>query len=432
MNGDIPGRLNANLQDRLNNAVRNRLSNQQSQAVLELRGRINERRLAKAVRLLLDAEPILGCRFIEEKHRPYWQRFDDLEDREWFSMEKTPDRRKAVYGFLTMPLDGEQQVKVKLIRSAPNDTLCVKISHACCDGGGLKAYQHMLADIYTRLSRDGSYALERRAGGRTDQNHILCKVGMANIINNWRSGQNALQPTWSFPSGAGESGGPRVSVRRLSGPRLKALSTYAKERGATLNDLFLTAFYRTLFEMAGSRPGTPREILVTVDLRRYLGDGDENAVNNLTGAVSARIAPVPGESFVETLSRVAAATAEMKSKLPGIQMAFFLGFLSLLNYTQTLGFVRGLKKRLVQTGKCSPILSNVGFISRSTIWFGKTPVVDAYQVSPAIYPPGFMLGVCTYNNRLTFTVSYCEPGTPREKVERFLDTLLKELESCGD
>lgn len=422
----------ANVQDRLIYAARNRLLNLQNQAVLELKGRLNENRLARAVRLSIEAEPILGSRFIERKYHPYWQRFIDLDSIEWFSLEETLDKQKAINRFLTTPLNNEheQQLKVKLIRSKENDTLCVKISHACCDGGGLKAYQQILAGIYTQLSNDEDYTLGLNVGVRRDPNYILGNLGIVNLINAWEPKQAPLQPTWAFPFCPCEPDEQMITIRRLSSKYVEALSSYAHKRGTSMNDLVLTAFYRAMFIMLDPPPGKPKEILITVDLRRYLRDGKANAINNLSSAVSARISRVPGESFEKTLARVSAATAQIKRKQPGIHVAVLFGLLSLLSYEQNGNFVRGIKKWLMQTGKCSPVLSNVGSISKSTIWFGKTPVVDAYQVSPAIYAPGFMLGVCKYNSYLTFTVSYYKPCTPQEKVEQFLEIILHELKSC--
>jgi len=197
-----------------------------------------------------------------------------------------------------------------------------------------------------------------------------------------------------------------------------------------MNDLLLTAYYRALFELIMPPPGKPREILITVDLRRYLQAVKANEINNLSSAVAARLLRVAGEPFEKTLARVSAIMSEIKRKQPGIHVAALFGLLSLLSYAQTFNVVDGIKKWMLQTGKSSPILSNVGSISPSTIWFGKIPVTDAYQVSPAIYAPGLMLGVCTYNNRLTFTVSYYQPGTPQEKVERLLEIMLQELKAC--
>ncbi|MDA8336816.1 MAG: condensation domain-containing protein [Peptococcaceae bacterium] len=424
--------LPANTQDRLINAARHRFSDWRHHAVLELRGRLNENRLSRAVRLSLDAEPILGSRFMADRYRPFWQQYSDPDGIEWFALEKAIDKAKAINEFLAVPLAGkhDQQAKIKLIRARDNDVLCIKMSHACCDGGGLRAYQHILSEIYTCLDKGGNYSLAFPTAARRDQNSILGKLGPGNLLKACMQGPALRQPTWAFPSRACEPERALLSVRRLPGRYVQALADFAEKNGASTNDLILAAYYRALFKMIDPPYGKPQEILITLDLRRHFGADRVDAVNNLSSAVATRIAREPAESFAETLAKVSRGMTAAKSNLPGIAVAVLFGLLSLLSYEQNVAMVQRLKSFMDQTGRFSPILSNIGNISKSTIRFGPTPVEDAYHVSPALYAPGFMLGACTYNNRLTFTVSYYEPGTPRDKVEEFLDALLVELDSC--
>ncbi|WP_160328949.1 hypothetical protein [Syntrophomonas wolfei] len=47
----------------------------QIQAVITFDQHLDTEVLKAAVMLSLDAEPVLGCRFVEDEKRPYWQRF---------------------------------------------------------------------------------------------------------------------------------------------------------------------------------------------------------------------------------------------------------------------------------------------------------------------------------------------------------------------
>ncbi len=49
------------------------------QLVTDLDGPADPERLGRALRLLLDAEPVLGCRFVPAPHKPYWARLKDWE-----------------------------------------------------------------------------------------------------------------------------------------------------------------------------------------------------------------------------------------------------------------------------------------------------------------------------------------------------------------
>jgi NRPS condensation-like uncharacterized protein len=58
--------------------------------------------------------------------------------------------------------------------------------------------------------------------------------------------------------------------------------------------------------------------------------------------------------------------------------------------------------------------------------FGGLLTVKGYITSPIMYPPGFMLGVCTYNEEITLSIGYCGQENHR-LVESFLDVYLEEL-----
>lgn len=62
------------LQDQFNYAARYGISNYTLQAVIRFGNRLDEVKLARAVRLSTDAEPVLGCLFVERDDSPFWQR----------------------------------------------------------------------------------------------------------------------------------------------------------------------------------------------------------------------------------------------------------------------------------------------------------------------------------------------------------------------
>ena len=65
----------ATWQDCLNYSVRYvRFTNSTIQAVIHFRDKLDAVRLARAVKLSVDAEPVLSCKFIEREDRPFWQR----------------------------------------------------------------------------------------------------------------------------------------------------------------------------------------------------------------------------------------------------------------------------------------------------------------------------------------------------------------------
>lgn len=426
----IPDVLPANVSDWINYAARYGSSNCQIHAVLEFQGRLDAARLAQAIRLSVDIEPILGCRFIEAPHHPYWLRLVDLDAIHWCSLEETRDKETALRRFLGKPFDLEHdpQVLVKLIRSGENDSMCIKLNHACCDGGGLKEYLELLAGIYTRLGDDKGFEAKPNVLGKRDLSRLFKELGMVDPRTAWDPKLAEQKPTWAFPWQPGQPVGPQFSVRRLFSQHVHALSTYAQKRRATVNDLILTAFIRALFQMVKPLPGEPMEVLLTVDLRRYLPGGRAEAICNLSGLTSVGITRIPSESFEATLSRVVPLKLKgIKRNRPGVFGAIGFELLEGLSFRETLQILQGSRQQAIESGKCSPTLSNLGIISRSPLQFGEIVVRDAYGFSPAFHAPAFMLVAGTYNQVLTFTVSYYEPTTRREDVEQLLSLISSDL-----
>ena len=45
--------------------------------IVDFDNKINQKQMQKALRLLLDAEPVLGCRLVEHWRKAYWERLSD-------------------------------------------------------------------------------------------------------------------------------------------------------------------------------------------------------------------------------------------------------------------------------------------------------------------------------------------------------------------
>ena len=439
---DNPDILPANGHDIYNYVARYGLANHQLQAIMKLDGRLDFEKLSKAVRLSVDEEPVLGCRFIESEP-PYWKRLNNLDEVRFCSLEKTDNPNAAVKRFLesTLDMDKDPMVKVKLIRSDHYDTLCIKVNHACCDGTGTKEYIQLLSGIYSAIVRNnGIFVTKPKKRGRTDQDRLLNELGIKDLDAAWIPGSDISTPTWSFPWKPASSSNTCIEVCRLCGGQLDRMASYARETKATINDLILTAYYRAMLEMGKPAYGVPMEIPITVDLRRYLPDGRTEAIRNFSGGLSTRLPMLENEAFSDTLSRLVPMMIEIKSGNPGLQSAIGLERIEGINFHETLAyyqvttqFIKNSSQCIPYCGdKCIPTLSNLGFISKDLFNFGECVVTDAYIVPPVVRAPGLLLMVGTYNGIITLAAGFYEGTVDREAVRRLLDKIRDELmEGCG-
>ncbi|MHB8893686.1 MAG: hypothetical protein ACYC99_00705 [Candidatus Geothermincolia bacterium] len=417
-----PSRFKASLMDQAEYLDRI-ICNQQIQCVLELDGRVDESRLERALRLAMDAEPVLGCRFVEGRLAPHWQRRDDLDQVELFSVEECSDETDLsdrMTRFLLAPGDPRTDplVRVKVLRSE-RDTVCVKIDHIAADTGGARDCLHLLCDLYEDIDR-----APRRwpANPAVDRGlrQVLGKFTTREKLSALRFG-NPSAPAWGFPFGGNGSGDRAFAVRRIPPADFAALKGFGESHGATVNDCLLASYFSALFELADLPQGAKCTIRVPIDLRRYLEGETAGAVCNLTGQMFPALERVRGESFEGTLARARDAMNVLKANLPGIGAAIAVAGLM----TPRVHYVSKIYKHMVaheaRTGMCDPYLSNMGVLSPERLRFGDIGVRDAYFVSPLQWAPGFLLGASTFRGTLTLTVGYADARANAPVVESFLD-----------
>jgi len=420
-----------------NYVARYGMGNYQIQAVMKLDDRIDFDKLSAAVRLSVDAEPVLGCRFVEHAP-PYWKRLKDIDNIMFCSIEETDNTEEAVRMFLESPLDMDldPMVKVKLIRSEQCDTIGIKLNHTCCDGAGAKEYIHLLSRIYSDTAcKNGAYVPEPSIRDDKDHIKVFKNLGIKHPkLDN--SVVEAPRTAWPFQwKSAGQKNITPFVVCRLPDRMLDSLSKYGKERGAKINDLIVTAFYRAMFKISRPPYRVPMDIGLTIDLRRYLPDNRASAIRNLSGGIVLRIARLKDEPFDGTLARVVSLMNRKKSKNPGYQCATGAEHAEVLNFYQFLAFAKFISKAsdvfLRNCYFCSPGLSNVGIISKTLIKFGDSTVIDAYIIPPVIRMPGIMIVASSYNGKLTFATGYYKGSVRKENLEKLLDGIRRELiEGC--
>ncbi|PKM78140.1 MAG: hypothetical protein CVU90_03710 [Firmicutes bacterium HGW-Firmicutes-15] len=418
----IPNTLPVNGQDRFEYILKYEI-----QAVTTFDQHLDVDILKKAVRLSLDAEPVLGCRFIEDEKQPYWQRFERPDEMQWFEFVTKDNKKEATQQFLKSPFthDG-QQVNVRLIRTEDGDTLCIKISHACSDAAGLKEYLDLLAGIYSNLQKNSIFKPNPNQG-RRDQKHYFDALGVKEPLALFDPQAQVLPPTWAFPHHGVEKKEMHIAMRRFRDGAFDRIVNFGENRKVTITSVILTALYRSMFELLKPPIGEEMGICVTVDLRKAFIGSPDQAICNLSVGIYPRITRVEEESFTETLQRVSSSIEVLKNDRAGLLNAIGLEVWGTIDYSQTLSQMQAIIQWTVETDKSHPLLSNVGVIN--PLQFGQIVATDAYIVTPIVVPPGFMLGVSTYNKTLTLEVSFCEPSHRTEDVEAFMDLMEKELSS---
>src|SRR5581483_2852290 len=287
----------------------------------EFAGRLDELALRKACELLLDVEPVLAYRLDGEPSRPRWVRLPARE-RTVFTVA---DREDAYEALRCTRLDETRgpQLAVCLRPRGAGDRLLVKLAHLVGDGVSLQLLVARLAALYSSLLLDPTCRPRPRGLKPRDPREILASVPrlvrLGALVRFALFMAPRLRPrgTHRLPLPQQPAGPWRPVVRHVRSPSLSFVATYGKERGATVNDVFLAAAYRAL-AAEGWDGASGLRIVITVDLRRWcLPPEHATTIANLSAWDCPYLVRDLGRSFDETLARVSALTRRRKDSRPG-------------------------------------------------------------------------------------------------------------------
>lgn len=420
--------------------------------ILTFEGRIDFPRLKRAVRLSLDAEPILGCRLIYDPIIPWWERRRDLDDLENCRLVQTEDVERSINAFLTTPLDPfvDPQIQLCVFRKS-EDILVVNINHMIMDAGGGKEYLHLLADLYNRLREDPDFKPAANLAGtrslrqvsrqftllqkakvvrrslrdlKSDSFHLLEKIHLK--TGRRKGASNPVASDWGLPLKYGNMKDRTYILRKIPAPVVRRLKEYARSHGATLNDAMLTAFYRAIHEQFAPHPEESMRVRATADLRRYLPGNRGEALCNLTNYVHVNLGRCLGTSFPETLVRVRDRMLSLKADFIGlgdlpISVAFkFIPFW----FTQELARLDSMHWK---NAKPVPTYSNVGELRSDLLHFDGLPIINACLTGPITYAPAFILGITGFKGTLTLNAGITNAAQNGPILNRLFDGMEKEI-----
>jgi NRPS condensation-like uncharacterized protein len=393
----------------------------------------DEARVMRAVRLLVDAEPVLGCRFVVDG-MPRWERMDDLDSRVTLEVLPSSDPASDAAGFVAAGLDPREgpQVRAVILRGADGDTLVLKTTHVALDGGGLKQMLYMIGRLYRALGDDPSYVPAPDPRPRSLES-IAKTASFTDRLKAVRFRRNFPRTDWSVP-GIGGEGEPVYMADVIEPTDFGPLAAYGKAHGATVHDLLLAAYFRTLFVELKPAPGAHTPISMSADLRPWLPKDAVMPLANLPATWAVTVTPMDGEGFAGTLARVVERTRAWKASDVGRTRAVesVLGewLVRLFGMKTLRRHWRMITRALEGTGY--PSLTNIGEIDGTILDFGEgVPIDDAYLFGPIGYPGGLIVTVSTFRRRLRLSVGIDARSTDVGLARRVLDGLTEELRTVA-
>ncbi|MDR3552358.1 MAG: hypothetical protein P4L75_04460 [Clostridia bacterium] len=397
-----------------------KFNDHQARCVIRLGTHIDEGRLRQAVDLLGGVFPLLGCRFVEGAGRPRWESAGFTAGDMVFvnETEQAEDEIQRVLCSRTDEFSGPQ-LKIHIIRSKHTDTLCLIINHMLCDGAGFKKLLYLLSSIYSRLGDDPCYKPGEEAGSRSARQVLRAfdRRGRAKIFFQ-RYGLSRHDDRIVFGLD-GDRSKPFIVTHTVARERFQSVKSYAKQHGATVNDVILAAYLRALHQIL---PGRTAAVQCVLDIRKFLPEKESEGICNLTSNLVCDIGPDVGARFDDTLIKVKQAMDAEKERSSSLHLILLL---------ETVFRVMPYRvaKFAVSKGYRNPPLamSNIGIIDDSRLSFDDIPITGAFITGSIKYSPLFMLSLSTFNDEVTLSAGFHGTQADREKISKFLGLLDEEL-----
>jgi len=397
-------------------------------AVVTFDGILDEPRLRRALRLMLDAEPVLACRFEPDSKPPVWRRLDHIDEGSLLRLAQSSDPAADATSFVAESFDPRQgpQVLGALFRGEGGDTLAIKTAHVAVDGGALKEMLYLLGEAYRSLDVDPNWEPEPNLNGVRSPR---AKAGYREWFAALRQSRVVAPPTdWGDTDFVGDGSAAYLSSA-VEPMTFRAAAEQGRTVGATVNDIILTAYYRVLWRLLDPAAGDRTPLQVSCELRKHLPEGTKTALSNISSAWSISLSRIEGEAFDATLKRVVESTTAWKRSGAGRAGAIAMPLLTSLTRRQGLG---SLRKQMVKgfsdatSGKGYPTLTNIGIIDEGDLDFGGPRIADAWLLGPI--GSEVVLTASTYRDRLHLTLGAEAGAIEKHSRSKVVDEVAGEID----
>lgn len=403
--------------------------------VLDFAEALDPERLSAALRRLIDADPVLGCRLVVEGDRLEWRRRDDLDAVASVLVEHYDDPDPPLIAMLApQPGADVPNIRVRLLRGPGGDRLIVAVSHGVADGAAARTCVQRLAEIYERLGTDPDWRPEPNPASRDSFAwarglgwwRIVAMIGR-DICEARAMARPCHGPQRGFDAFMAAPLDRPAFVRHvIPADRLKRLDAFAADRKVSRNDMLVAALARVFPAHFPGPPGAPFRVMLTHDLRRFAEVEPRPAVCNLGGVAALTLAVDPAMPPDAVLAAVRRAMAQARDTFSGVPNPL----------TQRL-FARmahGRKARLLDKmmGKgfakpVAPVLTNVGRLMPGRFRFGGQVPVSMFLAGTANPLPLVVIAATEYAGTLSLSMSFQEGDLPREAVAALLAALADAL-----
>jgi len=382
--------------------------------------RLDTAALRNAADAILRVHPLLACVFNVRRHR--WEAAGFAAGDVVREFDGGGDARVQECLLASIDETREPQLKLFLIHQAGGDELCAVINHMVCDGAGVKEALYELAKFYSCLITGENSPPQPVAPGSRCFRRLIKPLGLrCRLKALWspaRPCKRVPAPLIPFRGGHGR---PALVTERLETETFSSLYAYAKNHGASMNDMLLTATLRALHGITGRDVVT---LPCPVDLRRFATPGQRFDLCNLTGNYWCSLDLRTPEPFADTLRRVAIQMRAQKNSVACLkEPMLFHALYSILPFS----LLRRLFPRLGGVPVTS--FSNLGVLSEERLRFAGCEIADAYLATAVKRPPYYQLSLSTWRGACTLSSCVDASAEDAEVARQVLIKVIEEIKA---
>lgn len=227
-----------------------------------------------------------------------------------------------------------------------------------------------------------------------------------------------------FPFPTEGNGTLRLVAASIPAELMKEGRMRAKEMGATVNDLLLTACYRAYTRLPGSVSEGPVSVMSMMDLRKHCKNGESEGLCNMSGFLPTVLENGVQGDFTVTLREIALQTRKAKEDplagMSGMPLAHSA------MYTIPLRLLLEVSEKVY--GSLSIGLTNLGNISCEPLTLDGLRPTEGLFAGPLKKKPAMQVSTASFDGTAVLCcVSECEEEEDAVMPQKMLELMAEEV-----
>ncbi|MDF2479486.1 MAG: hypothetical protein K0S24_4969 [Sphingobacterium sp.] len=312
---------------------------------------------------------------------------------------------------LRWDLSKDTQIKLFICQEELKTTITFGMSHILTDGEGFLQYLYLLSSLYNEKYPNSQIQNNRKIST------ILKDIHVQPPTEQTKNGKKFVMSPLLHDS-IGTQYFCLNSI--IAAADLKAIHTKAKNCGATLNDVFMTAYACIIARLQN----TDKVIIpCPANLRKFRPPSDSRTIANMTGIYRMIVVEItPQHTFNSILAQI-----HIEMELQKSRYRCFAGI-------RVLDFVyykvpRSILRQVVKRGyRLLPVTyTNVGVIDSNRLHFQDSNIIRCYLTGTYRLSPDFQLSISTFRNVCTLNCTLIGDAETKTKGLQILEQLKSEL-----